>query len=473
MTDDNRAQPNDDGTSPEVPPTPTQETVEPKQSRAAEMKANVAHVFGSGIGKILLIVVAFFVFIGLAVGIRGMNSTPAAAVNNSSFDSATPPQKNTDVAAVSEHEGERRKQQSALEAEAAIKAGASYQPEFDPIIEKIADNRADGAASFKVDNELNSGPPKINTGAGDDNSGSEQQKETDTPSYPPPRPPVSEAEKAAQAKYELELKKAIDARDKYVADMQLQTMKQFEGLFGKSQPREAGVNGMGAYSSVSYYSVVKTKTDSGGAGGAARAPIIGGAVADFSLGDPDGKRLIKTGNLMYATLDSEVNTDDGGEVLATIRGGKWDKAKLIGKVEQGPNNIRLKFTIMAPQDGRDTMRVNAIAIREEDAKQGVAEDIDNHILERYGSLAVASLMSGYGKAYAATPGTTVTSPGGVTTQTVESPDSQQVVASALGEMGSSMAAEIRKNFNQPTTYSTPANQGFGVYFMQDVFYQGK
>ena len=80
---------------------------------------------------------------------------------------------------------------------------------------------------------------------------------------------------------------------------------------------------------------------------------------------------------MYAVLDSEVNTDDGGDVIATIRGGSWDKAKVIGSVERGPNNIRLRFITLAPHDERPTMSINAVALREKDAKQGVAEHIDH------------------------------------------------------------------------------------------------
>lgn len=53
-----------------------------------------------------------------------------------------------------------------------------------------------------------------------------------------------------------------------------------------------------------------------------------------AVGDTDRELLIKTGTIMYATLDAEVNTDDGGDVLATIRGGKWNGSKLIGKIEQ-------------------------------------------------------------------------------------------------------------------------------------------
>ena len=282
----------------------------------------------------------------------------------------------------------------------------------------------------------------------------------------------AQAEQQARQRLEQELKQAQAERDKYVAAMKEQVLKQAQSLFGEAG--QGGLNAQGSYSTVSYYPV--NRNNGGGQGGAgagtATGPLPGMTrTAPDTLGDPSAKLLIKTGNMMYATLDSEVNTDDGGDVLATIRGGKWDGAKIIGRVEQGPNNIRLKFSTMAPQDGRPTMRINAVALREEDAKQGVADDIDHHTFERYTSLAVASLLSGYGRAYSTPIGTTVISPGGTVSTTTTEPTNKQVIGMAVGEMGQAMAQEIRRGFNRPTTYSTPAQKGFGLFFMQDVHEQ--
>jgi intracellular multiplication protein IcmE len=194
-----------------------------------------------------------------------------------------------------------------------------------------------------------------------------------------------------------------------------------------------------------------------------------------AVGDTDRALLIKTGTIMYATLDAEVNTDDGGDVLATIRGGKWNGAKLIGKIEQAPDNIRVKFTILAPpvNDPRPTMRISAVALREDDAKQGIAETKDHHTMSRYFALGAASLLSGYGRAYQQTAGTTIISPSGVVAQTTTEPSTKQVIGSSVGEMGTAIASEVRRGFNRPATYATPANKGFGLFFLQDVHDQSR
>lgn len=106
----------------------------------------------------------------------------------------------------------------------------------------------------------------------------------------------------------------------------------------------------------------------------------------------------------------------------------------------------MKFTILAPpvNDSRPTMRISAVALREDDAKQGIAETKDHHTMERYFALGAASLLSGYGRAYQQTAGTTIISPSGVVAQTTTEPSTKQVIGSSVGEMGTAIASEVRR-----------------------------
>ncbi len=455
-----------------------------QRSKADEMKRNFSAVFGHGIGKVSLIVVAIAAIGGAALGYRGLTSKPKDVASQSEVDVPTAPPPSVDVGAVSKQEAERRAQRAALEAEEAANEGKTYQPGFDTNIVNKAPQAPTGPATFNVavqqDGRHPPSPqggtaapaaPTVTTGQMTANQSAGAAPAYAGQTYPQSAQPAQQSAQAAQTeqqarqKLEQELKQAQTERDKYVATMKEQVLKQAQTLFGDGG--QGGLNAQGSYSTVSYYPVVRgsASTPAGSASSALDPQATN--VLPETLGDPNRKLLIKTGNMMYATLDSEVNTDDGGDVLATIRGGKWDGAKIIGRVEQAPNNIRLKFTTMAPQDGRPTMKINAVALREEDAKQGIAEDIDHHTLERYSSLAVASLLSGYGRAYAQPTGTTIVTNGTVVT-TTEEPSQKKVIASAVGEMGQAMGAEMRRGFNRPSTYSTPAQQGFGLFFMQDV-----
>lgn len=443
-----------------------------KRSVSGEMKRNFDAVFGHGIGKVSLIVVAVVVIGGVILGYRGLASKPNEVAAQSEVDVPNAPQPSVEVGAISKQEADRRAQRASLEAQEAAARGQTYQPGFDTyIVDNTSQPLPSGTAQFNV---------PIKTGS---NNPPSPQGGTATPvniTVPTGQPTANQegaaqhaqSEQQAQQRLEQELKQAQAERDKYVAAMKEQVLRQVQSLFGEAG--HGGLNAQGSYSTISYYPVSLNNSGGqvGAGSGAATGPLPGMTRSDpDALGNPRARLLIKTGSMMYATLDSEVNTDDGGDVIATIRGGKWDGAKIIGRVEQGPNNIRLKFSTMAPQDSRPTMRINAVALREEDAKQGVAEIIDNHTLERYTSLAVASLLTGYGRAYSTPVGTTVISPNGTVSTTTTEPTNKQVIGVTVGEIGQAMAQEIRQGFNRPTTYAIPAQKGFVLFFMQDVHEQ--
>lgn len=442
-----------------------------KPAKSDEMRKNFRAVFGSGVGKVALTAAAAVVITTAALGYRGLTSKPTEVAAPSVVDMPNAPQPTVEVGAVSKQEAERRAQRAAVEAQEAAAQGQTYQPGFDTNIVSNAAPVPTGTTQFNVPNAPPSpqGGPAVPITVPTGQATSANPPTTNT--TPVGASQQTQANQQAQQRLEQELKQATAERDKHVGTVKEQVIKQAQALFG-GETGQGGLNAQGAYSTVSYYPVKRGEL-APAASNNNRQTQDAVRTAPETLGDPNSKLLIKTGNMMYATLDSEVNTDDGGDVIATVRGGKWDGSKIIGRVEQGPNNIRLKFSTMAPQDNRPTMRINAVALREEDAKQGVADDIDHHTLERYTALAAASLLSGYGRAYSYPVGTTVVTPGGSVTTTTQEPSNRQVIGMAVGEMGQSVAQEVRRGFNRPTTYSTPAQKGFGLFFMQDVHDQSK
>ncbi|NIF27709.1 type IV secretion protein DotG [Pantoea sp. Tr-811] len=442
-----------------------------KGRKSDEMQRNLHAVFGTGVGKISLIAAGLAVVALGALAFNGMNNKDAPTAKAAKVDVPRAPQPEVSVDPISAAEAERRNQRSALEAEQAAQRGMSYQPGFDPnIVQGTGRDYAQGQnAQFNVPGQpyggANPQQPPIYIGAG--------QAPRDTAPVAQAGANAAQSQDQERKRLEDELKKAEQQRDLYVKELRAETLKSIKQLMGESESAK-GFAEKSSFSTVSYYT--SERTGSASEGVAVRAgKEKKDANAIEAVGDTDRDLLIKTGTIMYATLDAEVNTDDGGDVLATIRGGKWNGSKLIGKVEQAPDNIRVKFTILAPpvNDPRPTMRISAVALREDDAKQGIAETKDHHTMARYFALGAASLLSGYGRAYQQTSGTTIISPSGVVAQTTTEPSTKQVIGSSVGEMGSAIASEVRRGFNRPATYATPANKGFGLFFLQDVHDQSR
>jgi len=418
-------------------------------SKFDELKRNFNAVFGHGIGKLSLVAITIFVISGIALGYRGLTSKSKEIISHPEVDMPNAPQLGVDIGAVSKQEAERRAQQAVIEAQQAAEQGQTYQPGFDTdinddmisplppsmaLLDGVNENELGLLSQDKVSSSMNDGTQR--------NIQIDQQ---------------------ARQRLEQELKQAQNDREKYVGSVKEQVLRQAQVLFGENG--QGGLNSQGAYSVISYYPNTQQEN-----GRLYNNKENNGISLDNPEKDINNNLLIKAGNIMYATLDSEVNTDDGNDVFATIRGGKWDGSKIIGSIEQSQNNIRLKFSVMAPQDDRPTMSINAVALREEDAKQGIAENINHHTLSRYTALATSSLMSGYGRAYSeSTNSTTIVTPGGTVITSNTEPSNKQIIGRTIGEMGEMMSQEIRHGFNRPPTYSTPSQKGFGLFFVQDVY----
>ena len=445
------------------PRLPPQEPVAPQKarlSRSAEMRANVKIVFGSGAGRIALIagVVITIVFISLSIrGLSGKNNNNAANVEVS--QAKAPVVKPTN-APVTEKEAERQNAFSNKQAEIAKENGRSYQPPFQTnIISQDKSSQMDVSTeqpSIFSDQQLKQlkleEQSTDKTEATSQNNAANQQTTNDTENKSYQLTP--EEYKRLNEQYNKEKKN----RDDYVNKLTADTINQIKDIMGNDKADPS--SNLGTYATLNYPSPTKS------AGTAATKSSNPGATTGNAMSN-NKKVLIKTGNILYATLTSIANTDEGEELTAEIRGGEWDKSVLIGKIVKTQSNINFIFTTLAPQDKiRPVLKINAMGLKQSDGSRGMAEDIDRHILERYGSLFAASVASGYGQAYQ-NIGTT-TSSSTTTTQTKTEPSSKEILANAVGEVGENIASVVKKNFDRPTTYSTPNNTGFALFFLSDV-----
>lgn len=449
----------DSGFEPEGDPIVVETKKGKKPNKSDEMKKNLSAVFGHGPGKLGLIFLVAFILVAAALAWRNLSGEPPVAPRqNLRMDVPTAPVVEARDTVVSAAEAARRNEQAAREAEAAVLRGETYQPGFDtnvvetpkPVVSDLSEIEFHVPGSQRKPLVRSSAPVTVpagqSTGSSTRAAGQDSSRNSAGTN--------AQADQALQQEYQAALKE----RDKWVADIRNEVLKQAGGLLG-------GTNGTGGLNSPGKYSTISFATPKQATGGSQSEGRS--AMPQAEKGPP----LIKTGTTLYATLNAEMNTDDGNKTIATIRGGEWDGAVIIGSIEQTPNNVQLMFTTMAPQDGRPTMKIQAVALREEDSKFGMAEKIDHHTLARYTALGAASLLSGYGKAWERNIGTTVMTPGGGIAQTRTEPSEREIWGTTVGELGSSVSTEIKKGFNRPTTYSTPAGQGFGLFFLEDLHAQ--
>lgn len=211
----------------------------------------------------------------------------------------------------------------------------------------------------------------------------------------------------------------------------------------------------------------ETKTDGAAAG-------AGGAVAAGSAGGKAGPQqavngqTIKAGTIMFATLDTGINSDEESPILATIVQGKLKGSKLLGQFKRVDKKVVLSFAVMSVPSLNNSLSVNAVAIDPDTARTAVASDVDSHYLLRYGTLFASSFMSGFGQAVSESGATVVEQSNGNTFIANPATSTQEKGLVALGEVGKQFGKQFGDLARTPPTVKVDAGAGLGILFMADA-----
>lgn len=211
----------------------------------------------------------------------------------------------------------------------------------------------------------------------------------------------------------------------------------------------------------------KSKAGEAAAGGAAGNGAPGKA---GEKGEKGPKHvLIKAGTILFAILDTTVNSDyPDTPVLATIISGQFKGAKLLGKLAlaQGQDRLSLNFNLMDMDSWPSTKSVSAFAIDPDTARTVMATSVDYHYLKRYGAMMGAAFVTGYSNAITQAGTSTTGIFGTSTTHPALNPT--QKIAVGLGQVGTTMGAAIQSYINTPTTVVVNSGVGIGILFMSEL-----
>ena len=203
-----------------------------------------------------------------------------------------------------------------------------------------------------------------------------------------------------------------------------------------------------------------------------------GEVKRDRYGNAEKYVIARAGDTVYATLDRAFNSDDpGAPIFATIHDvdevgiqGPLDGVRMIGTIHYSSSQGAIQFDKAYLSDGRP-IELRGLAVSEDTARTGIAKNVDNHELQRYGTLLLATLVQGVGQV------------GQVLTQNQQQamvdPNTGLLVSSqkfnpyeaaagALLPAGQALTAVAAQQFNKPATISAPAGYGLGIVFLDPV-----
>ena len=154
---------------------------------------------------------------------------------------------------------------------------------------------------------------------------------------------------------------------------------------------------------------------------------------DSIEGESTTEVLLPAGQIAYAELMIEANTDSPGPVLAQILSGPLKGNRILGTFEEENELITLSFDTVVI--GEDSVSIDAVAIDPDTTLPGMATEVDHRYFQRIVLPAAAAFVDGMATAIAESGRTTVTVEGDTVSEETEDADSEQEVATGIQEAG--------------------------------------
>lgn len=177
--------------------------------------------------------------------------------------------------------------------------------------------------------------------------------------------------------------------------------------------------------------------------------------------------LLPAGEIAYATLLIEANTDAPGPILAQILSGPLKGGKLIGAFEEQRNFLTLNFSTLVLNEV--SLGVSAVAVDPNTTLPGFATEINRRYLARVLLPAAAAFVTGFTEAVAETGRTTITIEGDTVAEDTEDADSEQEIATGFSELGEELSEIIDEEADliEPLIRVAPGTP-LGILFTQSV-----
>ena len=194
----------------------------------------------------------------------------------------------------------------------------------------------------------------------------------------------------------------------------------------------------------------------------------GGAGSGTEFGLPP---LYKAGDIIFGVMETSVDSDEPGPVLAKVVSGPLAGSKLIGSFKRVEDQVFIEFSLLSAPDVNTSVPVKAVAIDPETARTALATNVDYHRLLRYGTLFASAFLQGVGEAVLAgiQPDFTVDGTS-ISVTNIQTTTKDQVLV-GLGEVGTKLGEKLDPIFDKPPTVTVESGTAVGLLFLQDFSLQ--
>lgn len=185
--------------------------------------------------------------------------------------------------------------------------------------------------------------------------------------------------------------------------------------------------------------------------------------------------IIKAGTILFAVLETAVNSDEPGPVLARIVQPPLKNTKLIGTIQASTNQnsetLTLNFATANIPERIKSYSVSAVAIDPNTARTALASDVNHHYLLRWGTVFAATFLQGYSKGIAQSGTKVTTTNNGAQTNSVveQAPlNPRQQFFQGVADMATTWGQGASQFSNRPVTIKVDAGISVGILFTADL-----
>jgi len=179
-------------------------------------------------------------------------------------------------------------------------------------------------------------------------------------------------------------------------------------------------------------------------------------------------KIMKAGSIIFAVLDTGINSDEPGPIMATVTEGKLKGSKVLGEFKRVEKKVVLQFSVLSAPHLDHSISINAYGIDPEIGRIAMASSVDSHYMYRYGTYFAASFIGGLGEAIQNSKSTITTNVWGGTTQQFSDLNVTEKIFSALGEVGQKFSDVLKKDIDMPPTVRVKTGSGIGLLLMSDL-----
>lgn len=197
------------------------------------------------------------------------------------------------------------------------------------------------------------------------------------------------------------------------------------------------------------------------------APATPPVPAPAAVPTPGQMPAVQAGSLLYASLQTAIDSDYPGVVLARVLGSDWDGAQLIGSFRRVHNRVVLEFNRLSLADGRTREGLQAVAIDPQVSLPALKGSVDYHVLHNYILPAAARFASSLGQSVVQGRQTILHGPLGNSTVINDRPGLGEQLAAAGAQIGAGLLTDLGGTRRQPTV-RVPAGYAFSVLVLQDL-----